>query len=147
MEEALIWPFLIEDEKPWKPLAWKIRYLVNAFSLQKIIPVVFQQLHGLDFSKFKAALNATKIAAWELFYRGFQTSKFKTGWTFHTEAPEWGGGRALCRAGGICTRWKPDYHFWHWAINKWLIFAFYLCVTWDGIWSERRQATFILLTT
>lgn len=36
---------------------------VNAFSLQKIIPVVFQQLHGLDFSKFKAALSATKITA------------------------------------------------------------------------------------
>lgn len=31
--------------------------------------------------------------------------------------------------------------------TRWLIFAFYLCVTWDGIWSERRQATFILLTT
>lgn len=80
------------------------------------------------------------------FIKVFKLLNSQQGGHFTLEAHDWGGGRARCTAveavsGGNLTITSDTG-----PSTIWLIFAFYLCVTWDGLWGERRQATSSLLT-
>lgn len=90
----------------------------------------------------KQHLMPQKLLHENLFYKGFQTSKFSQLRHMTAEEAEYVVGQVEVVSGGhliITSDTGPS--------TRWLIFAFYLCLTWDGLWGERRQTTPILLTT
>lgn len=130
VEEALIWPFLIGSDKPWKPLAWRSEYLVNAFS------------HTDNTCCFSA------IAwSWFLLVRNWHqchknccmricfTKVFKL-LNSHTWGTWLQRVQSRCRAGGSCISGNLIITSDTGPSTRWLIFAFY-CV-WPGMASGVR---------
>lgn len=109
MEEALTWPFLIEDDKPWRRLAWRIRYLVKANTCHFPTTACSWLQPGSKHRLMPRALDANA------FCRGFQTSNLGQRVNIgHLRQP---GGLENDGEQRDPATPPPHHRFWHWVRN------------------------------